>query len=58
MNHPGGHPAGHAWDTATSTDVDLLDRAGLDWVLAAARAARSQLDAVEIRAARRARHLA
>lgn len=58
MNRPAGQQADDAWVAATTADVDLLDRAGVDEVLAALRRARSRLDAVEVRAARRLRHLA
>lgn len=53
-----GRVADEAWERVTSTDVDLLDRAGVDDVLTALRTARSRLDAIEVRAARRLRHLA
>ena len=50
--------ADSAWRTACAADVDLLDRDGLDRIMVAVRLARSRLDAVEVRTARRLRALA
>ena len=50
--------ADSAWQLACDADVDLLDWEGVDQVMHAVRLARSRLDAVEVRTARRLRALA